>query len=98
MCFYGIKTLEFIYIRDGARITLGNHIFNGSTALTDTILPSTVTIDGTNFEGCTAVTIYTPNDSNAAKYAAEHFIPYNTDQFALQDQLYSVLYGGDPIQ
>ncbi|MDD6547111.1 MAG: leucine-rich repeat domain-containing protein [Pseudomonadota bacterium] len=71
--------IEYVYIREGAKVTLADESFGFCNNLTTVVIPASVTnIDKDAFMTCPKLTIVTPAGSYAEKYAQKNFIPCNT--------------------
>ena len=89
-----IYNLEFLYIAEGSKGTIGDNITN-SSVLTEAIIPKDVKINGDAFPGANQLTIYTPAGSDAEKYAKANFIQVNTEDYEEKKAEYEKLYGTD---
>lgn len=80
------QELKFIYITEGSSPEIGYYSFQEDKKLETAIIPKTVnSFHDKSFESSNVVTIYTPANSTAHKFANEHFLGCNSDQYeALQ--------------
>lgn len=71
--------IEYVYIREGAKVSLVDQSFGLCKNLTTVVIPASVTyIDKNAFKTCPKLTIVTPAGSYAEKYAQKNLIPCNT--------------------
>ena len=91
--FYNCDSLEFVYIREGVRPTLGRRLFSSCDNLKIAIIPSSVkTIPKDAFKDSKLVKIITPSGSAAEKFAKSNYIPVETNTYENYVTQYEALY------
>lgn len=86
-------SLEFVYIREGAKPTIGRKLFEGCDNLKIAVIPSSVkNIPKDAFKDSKLLKIITPSGSAAAKFGKSNLIPVETDSYNDYVTQYESLY------
>lgn len=87
-----MDTLEFIYVREGARVHIKENAIDKMPKMETVILPDSVTMETDNFWSCPLMTVYAPEGSWIAVRAEYEMLPVNTKEYAAVNAYYDSLY------